>query len=144
VIFFSQVNSNAIGPEISPSTLFVSCGENAHSLAASRVCLPVVVPVARWIVKIRLLGIDIGRDSPDTRHVQPPTVEVKCALGEALREGSLDAHNAVVLILYPDPATKPRFFEFSRGFTSRADRFANDNCHPLGMIICTGTTSVGR
>ena len=25
-----------------------------------------------------------------------------------------------------------------------ADCFANDNCHPLAMIICTGTTSVGR
>jgi hypothetical protein len=27
---------------------------------------------------------------------------------------------------------------------SQADCFANDNCHPLAMIICTGTPSVGR
>src|SRR5262249_30885014 len=62
------------------------------------------------IVRLDLLAIDIGRHPPDTLQVQPPAVEVKCALGAALRgERSPEAHNAVVPILYPDPAGKAPF-----------------------------------
>jgi hypothetical protein len=41
---------------------------------------------------------------------------MKCALGEALRgEGSREPHNAVVLILYPDPAEEPACLRIPTG-----------------------------